>query len=140
MHRKGRINVQGQIYLQYSCPLYWGKKYQGQYLLCPAGHPKFFNQKGCNYLMRLSPSARDIMDYGSLRFKKIYNERSSAQRVFSRLFVLAMQKPTVVRLQATRNHCTIAHITVLLVALAAHRMGFTDKIRCVKSFLPRYAL
>lgn len=140
MHRRGRMNVQGRIYLQYSCPLYWGNKYQGQYLLCPAGHPKFFKQKGCNYLMRLSPSVRDIMDYGSLRFKKIYNERSSAERLFSRLLVLAMQKPTVVRLQATRNHCTIAHITVLLVALAAHRMGFTDKIRYVKSFLPRYAL
>lgn len=140
MFRKGRMKNQNRIYLQYSCPLYWGNKYQGQYLLCPTGHPKFFKQKGCNYLMRLSPSVRDTIDYGSLRFKKIYNQRSSIERVFSRLLVLAMQKPTVVRLQATRNHCTIAHITVLLVALAAYRMGFTDKIRYVKSFLPRYAL
>jgi hypothetical protein len=119
-------------------PVYWGKKYQGQYLLCPIGHPKFFKQKGCNHLIRLSPSVRDTIDYGSLSFKKIYNQRSSVERVFSRLLVLAMQKPTIVRLQATKNHCTIAHITVLLVALAAHRMGFTDKIRYVKSFLPRY--
>jgi len=140
MYRKGRMKNQDRIYLQYSCPLYWGKKYQGQYLLCPIGHPKFFKQKGCNYLMRLSPSVRDVIDYGSLHFKKIYNQRSSVKRVFSRLLVLAMQKPTVVRLLATRNHCTIAHITVLLVALTAHRMGFTDKIRYVKSFLPRYAL
>jgi hypothetical protein len=140
MHRKGRMKNQNRIYLQYSCPLYWGKKYKGQYLFCPIGHPKFFKQKGCNYLMRLSPSVRDTIDYGSLRFKKIYNQRSSVERVFSRLLVLAMQKPTVVKLQATRNHCTVAHITVLLVALAAHRMGFTDKIRYVKSFLPRYAL
>jgi len=43
-------------------------------------------------------------------------------------------------LQATQNHCTIAHITVLLVALTAHRMGCEDKIRYVKSFLPRFAL
>jgi len=140
MYRKGRMKKQDRIYLQYSCPLYWGKKYKGQYLLCPIGHPKFFKQKGCNYLMRLSPSVRDVIDYGSLHFKKIYNQRSSVERVFSRLLVLAMQKPTVVRLLATRNHCTIAHITVLLVALTAHRMGFTDKIRYVKSFLPRYAL
>jgi len=140
MHRKGRMKSQNRIYLQYGCPLYWGKKYQGQYLICPTGHPKFFKQKGYNYLMRLSPSVRDIIDYGSLRFKKIYNKRSSAERVFSRLLVLTMQKPTVVRLQATRNHCTIAHITVLLVALTAHRMGLADKIRYVKSFLPRYAL
>jgi len=45
---------------------------------------------------------------------------------------------TVVGLTATRNHCTIAHITMLLVALTAHREGFPDKIRYVKSFLPRY--
>jgi len=140
MHRKGRMKNQNRIYLQYSCPLYWGIKYKGKYLLCPIEHPKFFKQKGCNYLMRLSPSVRDTIDYGSFRFKKIYNKRSSIERVFSRLLILAMQKPTVVRLLATRNHCTIAHITVLSVALAAHRMGFTDKIRYVKSFLPRYAL
>lgn len=140
MHRKGRMKTRYRIYLQYSCPLHWGKKYQGQYLCCPIGHPKFFNQKGCNYLMRLSPSVRDVMDYGSLRFKTFYKQRSSAERVFSRLLVMAMQKPTVVGMKATRNHCTISHITVLLVALAAHRMGFPDKIRYVKSFLPRYAL
>jgi len=51
---------------------------------------------------------------------------------------IAMQNPTVVGLAATRNHCTIAHIAMLLVALAAHREGFPDKIRYVKSFLPRY--
>jgi len=60
------------------------------------------------------------------------------ERGFSRLLALAMQNPTVVGLIATRNHCTIAHITMLLVALAAHREGFPDKIRYVKSFLPRY--
>jgi hypothetical protein len=140
MHRKGKMKAKGRIYVQYNCPLHWGKKYQGQYLLCPASHPKFILQKGCNYLMRLSPSVRDRIDYGTLRFKKIYNQRSSAERIFSRLLVLAMQAPTVLGLQATQNHCTIAHITVLLVALAAHRMGYTDKIRYVKSFLPRYAL
>jgi len=129
MHRKGKMNVHGRIYLQYSCPLHWGKKYQGQYLLCPAGHPKFITQKGCNYLMRLSASVRDGIDYGTHRFKKTYNQRSSVERIFSRLLVLAMQEPTVLGLQATQNHCTIAHITVLLVALAAQRLGYIDARR-----------
>jgi len=47
-----------------------------------------------------------------------------------------MQRPTVIGLAATKNHCTIAHMTVLLVALTAHRPGYEDKIRYVKSFLP----
>lgn len=138
MHRKGRMTSKGRTYLQYSCPLHWSKAYRGKYLLCPAGHPKFVNQKGCNYLLRLSPSIRDTIDYGSHHFKTIYHQRSSVERGFSRLLAIAMQHPTVVGLTATRNHCTISHITMLLVALAAHREGFPDKIRYVKSFLPRY--
>jgi hypothetical protein len=132
------MSSKGRVYLQYTSPLHWDKAYRGKYLLCPAGHPKFVNQKGCNYLLRLSPSIRDTIDCGSQRFKTIYNQRTSVERGFSRLLAIAMQKPTVVGLAATRNHCTIAHITMLLVALAAHREGFPNKIRYVKSFLPHY--
>lgn len=136
MHRRGKMTTRGRTYLQYSCPLYYGKKYKGHFLLCPASHPKYFSQKGCNYLLRLSPSVRQYIDYDSQRFKGIYNQRTSVERVFSRLLTITMLKPTVIGLQATQNHCTIAHITVLLIALAAHRLGFIDKIRFVKTFLP----
>ena len=47
-----------------------------------------------------------------------------------------MQNPSVRGLQAVSNHCTLAHITVLLVALTAAKTGNKDKIRLVKSFLP----
>jgi hypothetical protein len=138
MHRRGRMTVKGKTYLQYSCPLHYGKNYKGLFLICPAAHPKYFSQKGCNYLMRLTPNVRNRIDYGSRRFKKIYNQRTSVERVFSRLLAITMQRPTVFGLQATKNHCTIAYITVLLVALAAHRLGYDDKIRFVKSFLPNF--
>lgn len=88
-----------------------------------------------NYLMRLSPSIRDTIDFGSPRFKTIYNQRTSVERGFSRLLSIALQNPTVVGLAATRNHCTISHITMLFVALAAHCEGFPDKIRYVKILL-----
>ena len=140
MNRKGKMRVKGITYLQYNCPLHWGKKYQGKYLFCPVGHPKYSKQKGCNFLMRLSPSVREKIDYGSQRFKMHYNKRTSVERVFSRLLAITMQNPSVIGLHATQNHCTIAHITVILVALTAHRMGYKDKIRFVKSFLPRFAL
>lgn len=73
------------------------------------------------------------------KFKTIYNQRTSAERVYSRLLAITMQNPTVIGLQTTENHCTIAHITVLLVALTAHQMGFKDEIRYVKSFLLKFA-
>jgi len=140
MHRKGRMTVKGKTYLQYTCPLYWGNRYQGKYLLCPAGHPKFISQKGCNYLLRLTPSVREHIAYGTKRFRLRYNRRTSAERVFSRLLSITMQRPTVIGLLATKNHCTIAHMTVLLIALTAHRMGYENKIRYVKSFLPKFCL
>lgn len=139
MQRKRKMNSRGRIYLQYSCPLYYGKKYEGQFLVCPASHPKYFSQKGCNYLLRLSPTVSQYIDYDSRRFKDIYNQRSSVERVFSRLLSITMFRPTIIGLQTTQNHCTIAHMTVLLIALAAHQSGFDDKIRFVKSFLPKFA-
>lgn len=139
MYRKGKMTVKGKTYLQYCCPLHYGKNYQGLYLICPMGHPKYFSQKGCNYLMRMTSDVRARIDYGSKKFKMKYTQRISVERVFSRLLAIAMQRPTVIGLQATENHCTIAHISVLLVALMAHRFGYDDKIRFVKSFLPKFA-
>jgi hypothetical protein len=138
MNRKGKMTVKGITYLQYRCPLHWSKDFVGHYLLCPAGHPKFFTQKGCNVLIRLSPNIRERVAYGSQRFKEVYKTRTSVERVFSRLLSISMQKPSVRGFRAIRNHCTIAHITVLLVALTAHRMGCKDKIRFVKSFVPHF--
>jgi hypothetical protein len=47
-----------------------------------------------------------------------------------------MQNPSVRGLRAISDHCTIAHITVLLVALTTAKTGNKDKIRFVKSFFP----
>jgi len=138
MMKKGKMTVKGITYLQYRCPIHWSKKIGQRYLLCPANHPKFFSQKGCNYLIRLTPSIREEIDYETEDFKSIYNKRTSIERVFSRLLSIAMQNPTVIGLNATQNHCTIAHITALLVALTAQRTGQKDKIRFVKSFVPNF--
>jgi len=127
----------GITYLQYCCPIHFGKERQ-KYLFCPASHPKFINQKGCNVLIRLSPSIREQIDYGSVTFKEIQKKRSSVERVFSRLLAIAMQEPPVTGINAIRNYCTIAHIAVLLVALAANRSGHPDKIRFVRSFVPNF--
>jgi len=140
MPRSGKMTVKGRTYVQYKCPIHWRKKVRRRYLLCPASHPKFLSQKGCNYLVRLTPTVRDQIAYGTKQFKLVYNQRTSVERIFSRLLAISMQRPTVIGLTATQNHCTIAHITVLLVALTAHRLGYEDKIRYVKSFLPSLTL
>jgi hypothetical protein len=47
-----------------------------------------------------------------------------------------MEEPPVVGKNAIQNYCTLAHIAVLLVALAAKRSGHPEKIRFVRSFVP----
>jgi hypothetical protein len=136
MHRHGRMTVKGITYLQYRCPLYFGPRQQ--LLLCPANHPKFSLQKGCNYLWRLTDTVRDLIPYGTEQFQLHYNRRTAVERIFSRLLSIAIQEPSVRGLVSVRNHCTIAHIAVLLVALAAHRLGHHDKIRFIATFVPDF--
>jgi hypothetical protein len=139
MHRRGKMTVKkvGITYLQYSCPIYYGKERQ-RHLLCPVAHPKFTTQKGCNVLIRLTPSIRQQMDYGSMAFKELQKKRTSVERIFSRLLSIAMQDLPVYGIDAVRNYCTIAHIAVLLVALAATRAGYKNKMRFVRSFVPNF--
>ena len=136
MAHRGTCTSSGRTYRQYGCALHWLKKIQRQYLLCPIGHPKYLEQKGCNVLIRLTPSIRTQIPYGSNLFKDIYRKRTAIERSYSRLLAITMQHPTVRGLRANSNHCTIAHIATLLVALTAARMGEKDKIRWIKSFVP----
>lgn len=140
MAHRGRMTDRKSsiTYRIYSCPLHWRKKMQQQQLFCPVQHPKYFSQKGCNVLIRLTPSIRSQIGYGTERFHNIYNQRSSSERIFSRLLAIAAQEPSVRGLNATRNHITIAHIAVLLVALAAQRDGRQDKLRFVRTYVPNF--
>lgn len=138
-HRGKMTNrANGLQYRQFGCPIHRLKTYARQYLFCPIGHPKFFSQKGCNVLIRLTPSIRTQIPYGTQIFEAIFQQRTAIERSYSRLLAINMQHPTVRGLSANRNHCTVAHIATLLVALTAARMGEVDKIRWIKSFVPTF--
>lgn len=123
---------------KFVCPIKASKKFAQKIGgLCPWNHPKFYsNRYGCTTNLRIDvdTSIRDNIDYGSQTFKKLYNWRTSSERIFSRLLSIMMQEPSIKGLNATANSCTIAHITILLVALATVKTGNKDKIRFVKSF------
>ncbi|KPK87316.1 MAG: hypothetical protein AMS27_02765 [Bacteroides sp. SM23_62_1] len=142
MFRRGKMRPKkvGILYCQYSCPIIYDKKIRYKYIMCPLFHQKFINGKGCNVLIRLEPSIRSEIDYGTRKFKELYNKRSSVERIFSRLLAIAMQNPTVRGYNANCNHATIAHIAVLLIALTAYRTGQQDKMRFVKSFVPNFLI
>jgi hypothetical protein len=122
------------------CPIHHSQKIAKKFFLCPVFHPKFFSQKGCYAYIRIDDDIRKQIDYGSQSFKKDFNMRTGSERVFSRLLSICMQNPPVIGLKATANYVTIAHITVLLVALTAAKSDSKDKIRFIKSFLPNLEL
>lgn len=137
MVHKGKMTAHpGYTYRQYVCPLHWRKSLQQNFLGCPAFHPKYFEQKGCNVLIRLDPSVRSQIPYGTEEFQNLYHKRTAVERSYARLLTLTLEHPSVRGLNASRNHCTIAHIATLLVALAASRLGEPDKIRAIRSFVP----
>ena len=140
MYRKGKMRPKktGILYCQYTCPIIYDKQTRYQHITCPIMHPKFFKGKGCNVLIRMEPSIRSEIGYDTQEFKELYKKRTSVERIFSRLLAIAMQNPTVRGLNANRNHATIAHISVLLVALTAYLTGQQDKMRFVKSFVPNF--
>ena len=122
--------------IKFVCPIIHSRKFREEHPYCPWIHPQFVKGTGCfAYLQVIDEDIRKQIAYGSKEFKKVYNLRSGSERIFSRLLELAMQNPSVRGLQAISNHSTIAHITVLLIALTAIKTGNKDKIRFVKSFL-----
>jgi hypothetical protein len=140
MYRKGKMRPKktGILYCQYTCPIIYDKQTRYQHITCPIMHPKFFKGKGCNVLVRIEPSIRSEIGYDTQEFKELYKKRTSVERIFSRLLAIAMQNPTVRGYNANCNHVTIAHISVLLVALTAYLTGQQDKMRFVKSFVPNF--
>lgn len=123
---------------KFICRIKGSKKFAKQIGWCPLNHPNFVNNRyGCciNKRVDVDDSFRKSIDYGSETFKKLYALRTSSERIFSRLLNCFMQYPTVTGLQAVSNISTIAHITVLLIALTAVKTGHKDKIRFIKNFI-----
>ena len=131
----GTFKDRGRIRRKFVCPITHSKKFAHQLPRCPWNHPAFPRGKGCTAYLRGDRNIREKIDYGSQIFKEHYNKRTSSERVFARLLTLCMQRPSVYGLNAVSNHCTIAHITVLLIALTAAKMGQVDKLPFVKKFL-----
>ena len=132
----GKFKDRGKIRRKFVCPITHSKKFAQKVPNCPWNHPAFQKGKGCTAYLRGDKEIRKEIDYGSQIFKEHFRKRTSSERVFSRLLTLCMQKPSVYGINAISNHCTIAHITVLLIALTAAKIGQTDKVRFVKKFLP----
>lgn len=126
---------------KFVCPIKASKKLSKKFGFCPWNHPNFFNKRfGCVVNLRIDAdtSIRNSIDYNSKTFKRLYALRTSSERIFSRFLTFCMQHPSIKGFNATSNACTIAHITLLALALSASKTGHKDKIRFIKRIIPHF--
>lgn len=139
MYPWGKFKDRGKLRRKFVCPILNLKWFAKKFPACPMNHPKFYHG-GCYAYTRLDKSYRQsALTSKSHYFKKIYKLQSGSERGFSRLLQLYMQRPTVTSINAVSNHCTLAHITVLAIAIAAVKTNNPKKIRFIKGLLKTLA-
>lgn len=122
---------------KFVCRIKLIKSFSQKQPFCPWNHPNFFNNRfGCvvNLRIDVDTSIRKSIGYGSQTFENLYNLRTSSERIFYRLLTYFMQYPTVTGLNAVSNNCSIAHITVLLIALTTTKQVTRIRSVSLKTF------
>lgn len=136
MYPWGKFKDRGRIRQKFVCPITHSKTFASKYNhQCPMNHPKL-SKGGCYAYTRVDKNYRgDCMNPKSKYFKRIYNLQSGSERGFSRLLTFYMQRPILTGLKAISNQCTLAHITILAVAIAAAKADQKKKIRFIRGIL-----
>jgi hypothetical protein len=136
MYPWGKFKDRGRIRRKFVCPILHSKTFAKKYnYQCPMNHPKF-STGGCYAYVRVDKSYRiDCIDPKSEYFKRIYNLQSGSERGFSRLLTFYMQRPMLTGLNAVGNQCTLAHISILAIAIAAVKIKQKNKIRFIRGIL-----
>lgn len=136
MYPWGKFKDRGRIRRKFVCPVTHSKNFAAKHnYKCPVNHPKF-SRGGCYAYVRVDKSYRlDAISPKSEYFKRIYRMRSGDERGFSRLLSFYMQQPILTGLNAVANHCTLAHISILAIAIAAIKAKQNNKIRYIRGLL-----
>jgi len=136
MYPWDKFNDRGRVRRKFVCPITHSQSFANKHgHSCPVNHPKF-SKGGCDAYVRVDKSYRiDAISPNSEYSKKIYKMRSGDEREFSRLLSFYMQQPILTGLNAVANHCTLAHITILAIAIAAVKAKQSNKIRYIRGLL-----
>jgi hypothetical protein len=132
----GRFKEGNRIRRKFVCPITHLKGFATKFNhQCPINHPRF-HKGGCYAYVRIDKTYRNsAVNPNSEQFKKIYKMQSGSERGFSRLLTFYMQRPVLRGLPAVSNHCTLAHISILAIAIAAVKANQNSKFRYIRGLL-----
>ncbi|MBU4345925.1 MAG: transposase [Candidatus Omnitrophica bacterium] len=137
MYPWGTFKDRGRVRRKFVCPITHLKSFAKKYNhRCPMNHPKFI-KGGCYAYVRVDEHnyRLDSIDPKSEHFKRIYKLQSGSERGFSRLLTFYMQRPMLTGINAVSNQCTLAHIAILAIAIAAVKAKQKDKVRFIRGML-----
>lgn len=129
MNRDGKSYDRNRTRQKFCCP----HKLSG---ICPINHPKFNNGKkhrGCTKHITLPDDLRLSIDRNSKYFKRTYSLRTECERYNSRFKNTGQERMWVRNKSSVTNLNTLAHISLLAVAIAAIAMPGSHSYRKLKS-------
>ncbi len=118
MRRDGKFSDNGRTRQKYCCPY----KRTAHLHDCPCNHKNFHKDSkatGCTKYVTIPDDYRLSIQRNSLEFKSVYALRTECERYNSRFKATSQERLWVTNLCSAENLNTIAHISLLAIAVAA---------------------
>lgn len=116
MNKDGKTKDNGRTRQKFCCPFRQSKKSK-----CPCSHKNWNNGKknrGCTKYVTIPDDYRLSIDRSSISFKSVYRLRTEAERYNSRFKQLGCERVFVRNGNSVKNLNSIAHISLLAIAIA----------------------
>ncbi len=137
MYPNGKVVEKTRTRLKERCPIKMNKKTAKKYnYRCPCNHQKFTSGKqyGCTAYIDLAGSLRAAVERDTIQFKKRYAKRFIIERYFSHLQMLDIEDAPYYSPRSIKNHLTIAHLSLSLIAVAAVKLGKSQDMHRYRRF------
>lgn len=131
MHRDGKFSDNGRTRQKFCCP--FKRSRNGE---CPCNHKNWNNGKknrGCTKYVTIPDDYRLAIDREHIHFKSVYALRTECERYNSRFKSTGQERLWVRNLNSAKNLNTIAHISLLAIAIAAVITQSDTSYRAFKS-------
>lgn len=133
MWKDGKFSDNGRTRQKFCCPL---KNSKNTNTDCPCHHKNFYNGKkhrGCTKYITIPDDIRLCVDRGSKYFKNTYSLRTECERYNSRFKNTGQERMWVRNQSSVTNLNTLAHISLLAVAITAVTTQANQLYRKLKS-------
>jgi hypothetical protein len=131
MNRDGKFSDRGRTRQKFCCPF----KRTSHIHDCPCNHKAFKKGKntGCTKYITIPDDYRLSINRDTIQFKSVYALRTECERYNSRFKSFGQERLWVRNKKSAENLNTVAHISLLAIAVAAVVTQSNVSYRCLKS-------